>query len=180
MLLTIEQIESQLRTKFEPLGSEMYDLILKRRTSPPTNINMLENSINAKIPSEFLLFIQEYNINNFTLGPISFGTNEDYIKQLIEINTDDDFSRWWTEKSRPTNTIAIATSDPYTILLNTENGKIFAITSESKISDCKAIACNFEMFARGVGTIFLKQGTPSEVISAVHAESGEFWQELMS
>lgn len=180
MLLTIEQIESQLRTKFEPFGSDMNDLILKRRTSPPMNINMLENSINAKIPSDFLIFIQEYDMNNFTLGPISFGTNEDYIEQLIKINTDNEFSRWWTGQSRPANTIAIATSDPYTILLDTENGEIFAITSESKISDFKNIACNFELFARGVGTIFLKQGTPSEIISAVHAENGEFWEELLS
>ncbi|KAF6686156.1 SMI1/KNR4 family protein [Pseudomonas sp. EKM23D] len=180
MLLTIEQIESQLKTKFKPFGSDMNDLILKRRTSPPININMLEKSINTKIPNEFRLFIEKYNMNNFTLGPISFGTSEDYIEQLIEINTDNEFCRWWTGKSRPANTIAIATSDPYTILLNTENGKIFAITSESNMSDWKTIACNFEMFARGVGTIFLKQGDPSEVVSAVNAENGEFWQELLS
>ncbi|MFJ4112031.1 hypothetical protein [Pseudomonas sp. NPDC089758] len=180
MLLTMEQIESELRTKFEPFGSDMNDLILKRRTSPRKNINILENSISAKIPSDFLMFIQQYDMKNFTLGPISFGTHKDYIEQLIEINADNEFSRWRTGKLRPSNTIAIATSDPYTILLNTENGRIFAITSESKMSDWKTIAFNFEAFARGVGTIFLKQGNASEIIPAVHAENGEFWEELLS
>ncbi|MDL2186599.1 SMI1/KNR4 family protein [Pseudomonas sp. ChxA] len=151
-----------------------------QRASPPTNINMLEKWINTSIPNEFKLFIQKYNINNFTLGPISFGTNEDYIEQLIDINTDNEFRRWWTGNSRPADTIAIATSDPYTILLNTENGKIFAITSESNMSDWQTIACNFEMFARGVGTVFLKQGKPSEVVTAVNAENSKFWHELSS
>jgi len=180
MLLTIEQIEYQLNEKFMRFGDDMNDLILKRRKSSPTNISMLENFINTSIPNSFKLFIQKYDMNNFTLGPISFGTNEDYIEQLLQINTGEDFSRWWTGDLRPTNTIAIATSDPYTILLNTENGKLFAITSESKMTDWKTIACDFEIFARGIGTIFLKQGNSSDVANAVSAEDSEFWQEISS
>jgi hypothetical protein len=178
MLLTIDQIEFQLEAKFMSFGSDMSDLVLKRRTSPPTNINILERSINTRLPNEFRLFIERYNMDNFTLGAISFGTNDDYIEQLIEMNADDEFSRWWTGSLRPSNTIAIATSDPYTILINTENGKISAITSESKMTNLETIACNFSMFARGVGTIFLKQGNPSEVEIAVRAENSEFWREL--
>ncbi|EJQ2917570.1 nuclease, partial [Cronobacter sakazakii] len=40
------------------------------------------------------------------------------------------------------------------------------------------ISKNFELFVRGVGTLFLKEGTASEVAVAVGAVNQDFWQSL--
>nr|EKM1387366.1 nuclease [Cronobacter sakazakii] len=40
------------------------------------------------------------------------------------------------------------------------------------------ISKNFELFVRGVGTLFLKEGAASEVAVAVGAVNQDFWQSL--
>ncbi|EOC0874638.1 nuclease, partial [Cronobacter sakazakii] len=74
--------------------------------------------------------------------------------------------------------ILIAISDPYTILLNNNDNKVYGITEESYQYQENEISKNFELFVRGVGTLFLKEGTASEVAVAVGAVNQDFWQSL--
>lgn len=86
MLLTIENIENKLIEKFSPFQGEMDDLILKKRTSLPSNIDALEKELEVNIDGEFLSFISKYELDNFSLGNIAFGVGSDYINTLIKLN----------------------------------------------------------------------------------------------
>ena len=178
MILTIEQIKQQLKDKFYKPDGELNDLVLLEHIAPPDNIEFLKQSLNIRTPKDFEHLISRYNFDNFSLGPICFGTGNDYIEQLIGINKEDNFNRWWGDENRHTGFIIIATSDPYTILLNTIENSVYAITSESKPTEWQAVADNFELFLRGVGSIFLKQGTPLEVEAFAHSQDLEFWKAL--
>ncbi|EOW6744292.1 nuclease [Cronobacter dublinensis] len=177
-MLTILDIEKRLREKFYPYQEEMDDLILKKRTCTLANLSKLESELNVKICNDFLLFLETYDLDNFSLGNVAFGTGEDYVNTLIELNKESDFNHWWLGHKRPEGVIIIAISDPYTILLNNNNGQIYGINGESYQFREGEISKSFELFVRGVGTLFLKEGTVSEVAGAVGAVTQDFWHSL--
>ncbi|ALB61136.1 FIG00924987: hypothetical protein [Cronobacter condimenti 1330] len=178
MLLTIPEIEKKLHEKFDPYQGEMDDLILKTRGSALANLSKLESNLNIKICNDFLVFLKTYNLDNFSLGNVAFGTGEDYVNTLIKLNKENDFNHWWVGHRRPEGVIVIAISDPYTILLNNNNNKIYGISGESYQFQKEEISKTFELFVRGVGSLFLKEGTVSEVAGAVGAVNQDFWQSL--
>ncbi|CNH96767.1 Uncharacterised protein [Yersinia aldovae] len=175
MLLTIEEIESQLDEKFSPFDGEMDDLILTKRKSPISNLEFSEKILHVKFPSDFASFLKKYNVDNFSLGNVAFGSGGNYLDKIIALNDEDNFSHWWVGNSRPQGVIVIALSDPYAILLNTIDCKIYAITSEEKIIDQKPIALGFNTFFRGVGSVFLKACSRDEIESLVGSKNSDFW-----
>ena len=177
-MLTILDIEKKLREKFYPYQEEMDDLILKKRACALANLSKLESELNIKICNDFLLFLEAYDLDNFSLGNVTFGTGEDYVNTLIEINKENEFNHWWLGHRRPESVIVIAISDPYTILLNNDNNKIYGISGESYQFEKEEISKSFELFVRGVGTLFLKEGSVSEVAGAVGAVNEDFWHSL--
>jgi len=178
MLLTIQEIESQLNNKFSPFQGEMDDLILRKRKKTVDNVGTLEKKLNIKLNKDFLSFISSYDLDNFSLGNIAFGSGSDYIEKLISINEGDDFGRWWQGNDRPDGIILIAISDPYSILLNTKNNEIYAIMSEEQKHDKAPISKDFESFVRGVGSLFLKKAQLQEVINSVGAVNQDFWHNI--
>ncbi|EMA8656530.1 SMI1/KNR4 family protein [Cronobacter dublinensis] len=178
MLLTVSEIQKKLHKKFEPYQDEMDDLILKKRLRALANLSKLESKLNIKICNDFLLFLETYDLDNFSLGNVTFGTGEDYVNTLIELNKESEFNHWWLGHRRPESVILIAISDPYTILLNNNNNKIYGISGESYQFEKEEISKNFELFVRGVGTLFLKEGSVSEVAGAVGGVNEDFWHSL--
>ncbi|MEB8641882.1 nuclease [Cronobacter muytjensii] len=138
----------------------------------------MESELNIKICNDFLLFLETYDLDNFSLGNVAFGTGEDYVNTLIELNKENEFNHWWLGHRRPESVIVIAICDPYTILLNNNNNKIYGMSGESYQFEKEEISKTFELFVRGVGTLFLKEGTVSEVAGAVGAVNQDFWQSL--
>ena len=177
MLLTTNEIEAKLHEKFSPFDGEMGDLILKRRTTSVKNIKFAENMLGINFPEDFVDFLMKYNIDDFSLGSISFGNGGDYLEKIVRINNDD-FNHWWVGEHRPNDVICIAISDPYTILLNVRNGKVYAITSEQSMDEQEPIANNFELFIRGVGSHFLKSCLPSEIIKLTGSTNISFWNNI--
>ncbi|EKY2032102.1 nuclease [Cronobacter sakazakii] len=178
MLLTLLDVENKLHMRFAPFQGEMDDLILKKRNSPLANLAKLESELNIKICNDFLSFLNSYDLDSFSLGNVAFGSGENYINTLLELNKNNDFNHWWVGNKRPEGVILIAISDPYTILLNNNDNKDYGITGESYQYQENEISKNFELFVRGVGTLFLKEGTASEVAVAVGAVNQDFWQSL--
>lgn len=178
MLLTVSDIEKKLHEKFNPFQGEMDDLILKKRNSPPDNLAKLESELNIKICDDFLSFVNTYDLDNFSLGNVAFGSGENYINILIELNKNNVFNQWWVGNKRPEGVIVITISDPYGILLNNNDHKVYGITGESCQYQENEISKTFELFVRGAGTLFLKEGTASEVAVAVGAVNQDFWHSL--
>ncbi|MGG7670780.1 SMI1/KNR4 family protein [Yersinia sp. J1] len=175
MLLTIEEIESQLDKKFSPFDGEMDDLILTKRKFPISNLESSEKTLDITFPSDFVSFLKKYDIDNFSLGNVAFGSGGDYLEKIIALNDKDNFSHWWVGNTRPRGVIVIALSDPYAILLNTNDCKIYAITSEERASDREPIAIDFNKFIRGVGSVFLKACSRNEIEILVGSKNSEFW-----
>ncbi|ELY4524884.1 nuclease [Cronobacter turicensis] len=178
MLLTLLDVENKLYVRFAPFQGEMDDLILKKRNGPPDNLAKLESELNIKICDDFLSFVNTYDLDNFSLGNVAFGSGENYMNTLIELNKNNGFNQWWVGNKRPEGIIVIAISDPYGILLNNNDHKVYGITGESCQYQENEISKTFELFVRGAGTLFLKEGTASEVAVAVGAVNQDFWHSL--
>ncbi|EOI3579099.1 hypothetical protein ACMS05_004226 [Cronobacter turicensis] len=97
---------------------------------------------------------------------------------MIELNKNNDSNHWWVGNKRPEGVIVIAISDPYGILLNNNDHKVCGITGEACQYQENEISKTFELFVRGAGTLFLKEGTASEVAVAVGAVNQDFWHSL--
>ncbi|WP_289997894.1 SMI1/KNR4 family protein [Photorhabdus laumondii] len=178
MLLTIKEISEQLDEKFSLLGDDFDDLKLSKRYKPLLNVEILEKKLNVIFPKEFLSFIKDYDLDNLSLGNISFGNGSDYLEMIVNINSESAFNHWWIGENRPKEFIVIAISDPYTILLNTITGEVFVMTSESSMDDFEQVSTSFELFIRGVGTIFLGKETSTKIIKYVGSRTNEFWEEI--
>lgn len=139
------------------------------------NYKLIEREFNIKRDSEFVVFISLFNLDCFSLGNIAFGSGESYVNRLIRINKGSDLEKWWSGRERPRFIIAIANSDPYTILLDTRNGRVYAITSEPGESDDKPVALGLYYFIRGIGSVFLKSISSNDVVNFVGAVNKEFW-----
>ena len=79
MLLTINEIKVKLNEKFSPFNGEMDDLILEKRMVPVNNIKHSEERLGVNFPKDFIEFVNNYDIDNFSLGNISFGHGDDYL-----------------------------------------------------------------------------------------------------
>lgn len=179
MILSIEEIEFKLNEKFSPFMSDMDDLILFKRTESIKDVEVIERKLEVVFPAEFLSFITIYNVSKFSLGPVSFGYSDEYLYFLFEANKNDVFDRWWIGNERPKGILYFAGSDPYSFLLNTIDGCVYSMTSESSMDDFKLIARSFDLFIRGVGTAFLKEGTAHEIEKEVGSMDEHFWKEIM-
>jgi hypothetical protein len=177
VLITINEIEVKLNEKFSPFNREMDDLILKKRISPVNNIKLSEERLRVNFPKDFIEFVNNYDVDNFSLGNISFGHGGDYLEKIVSINNDQ-FNHWWIGEHRPDGVLCVAISDPYTILLNTHDGKAYAITSEQTLDGWESIANSFELFIRGVGSHILKTCPLSEIIKLTGASDTSFWNDI--
>ncbi|GKX59011.1 SMI1/KNR4 family protein [Leminorella grimontii] len=183
MLLTIEEIARRLSEKFQPLVEELDlgDLLLKKRTTESDSAEV-ERVLGIALPDEFKDIISHYDFDDFSLGNVHFSSGEKgYVQQLIAVNEPDDFSQWWTGDTRPEGIIVIALTDPYTLLLNTLDGAVYAMTSESSMEDVERVASSFSLFIRGVGSAFFDVGGADEIPKAVGAQaSTSFWREVVN
>lgn len=179
MLLTFDKIANELKNKFSPLGDDFNDLILFKRTTPLTELDLLEEKLRLSLPNDFISFISLYNLDNFSLFNISFGCGEGYLKRLFILNSSNEFAQWWIGDKRPDSLIVIALSDPYTILLNTQTGAIFAMTDESTIDNIEHIAVHFSVFFRAVATVFLTDISSDKIIELTSSQTTPFWHQLI-
>ncbi len=181
MLLTIEEIEFNLKEKFAPLSEifELDELILKRKSIEKEYVNLVEQKLGVKLPDDFINLITNYDFDNFSLGNVAFGSgDEGYLNLLINFNSSS-IEQWWLGDQRPNGYILIAMTDPYSILLNTLNNGVYVMTSESKMGEFELVANNFNIFFRAMGSIFLKVSSVSEIEDQVGAISdSSFWKNI--
>lgn len=178
MLLTFDEITKALEDKFSSLGEDLNDLILLKRTTPFTDLGLLEQTLMLSLPDDFTSFISLYNLDNFSLFNISFGCGEDYLERLSILNSPNELTQWWTGDKRPENMIVIALSDPYTLLLNTQTGAVFAMTDESTMEGIEHIATHFSLFFKAAATLLLTDISVNRVIELTSSQTTSFWHEL--
>lgn len=180
MLLDYIEIKNLTEQKFKVdlKDLELNDLILKSNSrSNQKYSHALEKSLNILLPDDFKEFNENYDVDDFSIVNITFGSGENYLETLIELNSNDNFSPWWTEIERPMNKILIAYSDPFSILLDCISNEIFSLTSDGTILK---ISNNFELFFKGLGTIAFNYDSRENVAYHVGAQDNNFWLELVN
>lgn len=180
MLLNYIEIKTLTEQKFyvDIEDLELDDLILKSSNANKEKyFHAVENSLNIKLPNDFKSFNENYDIDDFSIVNITFGSGENYLKTIIELNDNHSFSPWWAGAERPVNKILIAYSDPFSILLDCISNEIFSLTFDG---DILKISNNFELFFRGLGTIAFNYDSRENVVHDVGAQDNKFWLELVT
>ncbi|QXH52822.1 hypothetical protein KSS94_06750 [Pseudomonas fakonensis] len=180
MLLSIAQIQQALQERFTPLLEEMPELevyLLKRR-SVSCPVTGLEQALNVQLPPAFVTFLSQFDMDSFTLGPITFGIGGDYLEHLLDLNREPNENPWWSTALRPAQQLVIATSDPYAIVLNCNDQHVYAITDTPAMEDSLPVAANFELFVQGIGTGFVLESDAEDIQSLVRSRHPDFWQQI--
>lgn len=178
MLLELSEIEPKLYEKFSPFGGDMDDLIMKSGGGSVDDVIDLEQKLNIKLHDKFKSFILKYDLGNFSLGSFIFGNDDDYLGKIFELNNENNLTQWWGKGPRPESLLLVTYNDPYSILLELSRGKVYAITSESDLNNMKQVSSAFDLFCRGVGTMFLNKANPIDVEKLVGSENKSFWSSL--
>ena len=176
MLLSFEEIEIFSKQKFGKNSDlselELTDLILIQQKRDVTeDLKKVEVNLNITIHPELKKFILKYNVDEFSLGNIAFGSGN-YLNQISELNSENDFNQWWGCGDRPKNLLLFAYNDPYSVVIDCTNGEIEVFTSEDSRTK---VASNFNLFFRGIGTVVFTLQKLSDIESEVGALNHEFW-----
>lgn len=175
-LLDIDTIKKRLDDKFlaiEPLLSGMR-LVESTRGDKP--ITFYERLLGLSFPVDFVELTRRFDFGYLTIGPIAFCNNGDYFDYLIKMNhrDSDAGNAWWDGDSRPTDTIMVAGSDPYSIIFDTRRGFVFAFVDGERFSDSSIlVAGSFSSFIRGLGTAILERCANGNNIELAHEISNE-------
>lgn len=178
-LLTLEEVSNLTKQKWESInkhdpeiGLEMQDLVLNNGET--RKIKLLEKSIEIKkIPIDFINTISNYSFDYFSILNIQFGFNNQYIDTIIKITKENNFFE--------ENMLLVALGDPFSILMDINNGNIFAIDKEEKIF----ISNSFSEFIRYLGT-YSKSFDENNLVdidlfikNKYGINSLKFWHELL-
>lgn len=179
MLLSFEEIETFSKLKFGENSDlselELAELILiPQKRDVTEDLGKIETKLNIIIPLDFKKFISKYNLDEFSLGSIAFGSGN-YLNQISELNSENNFNNWWGCGERPRNLLLFAYNDPYSIVIDCISGEIEAFTSEDNRTK---VASNFNLFFRGIGTVAFTLQKLSDIESEVGALNHEFWENI--
>ncbi|ANF96468.1 SMI1/KNR4 family protein [Paenibacillus bovis] len=176
-MLTLSEIKQKLDDKFIPLQDIVNGLrLMERKQNVTAQVRQLEQQLGMSLPADFADFVHAYDLDNFGLCNVTFGTENDYVKWVLDINTTSGFDRWWSGSERPAALICIALSDPYTLLLNLQTNEVYAMTSETQDGEWQRVASHFSLFIRGLGTAYLESVSPKQLAQETEAETLNFWQ----
>lgn len=178
MLPDTEQIATALLEKIEPINTEgdFDDLILRRRKDRPS---ATETAYLQAFPKEFSEFVARFDLDHFSIGNIDFGRGS-YFDFLVETNKVDEFGMgWWGKGDRPAHLHLIATSDPHSIIIDNNNGKIHAIDENSRFDEF-ILATGFDLFFRCVGSKLLGKISIAQAMTLSASNCVEFWENIPS
>lgn len=189
MLFEIHEIQRRLDEQFLPLEPMLTGFRLVSTEVGQEAVKSLSEQLNVVLPEHFKSILQQFDLGEFTIGPIAFCNMGNFFAWIVENNRDDvpNESRWWGSAKRPSDLLLIANSDPYAVLMNNTTGGISVFKHGDSWRDTQIIvADNFALFLRGLGTVFIQRndkGNNSALANDVSNEAGGgsenvFWQWL--
>ncbi len=188
MLLDTEEIRLKLDNFFLPLEPTIYGCRLLDSRLESDEVRRCESDLNVSFPKSFRNLLLSFSFDNLAIGPIAFLTGGDYLSGLTSSNVPGNIlwgNSWWANGDRPHDTIMIASSDPYNILLNCESDSVSAFVCDDGWEERCVVAMDFERFFRGLGTLEAKRlgkDVSEEMALDVAVEVGsseageEFWR----
>ena len=146
-----------------------------------------EKALGVNFPAKFIEFLSKFDLGNFEICNVSFGSKGDYASELVRLNSVDEFGgKWWQGEARPANLIVFAVGDPWIFLLDCTNGAVYAWLLEDEEHCSRRVASDFEKFFIALASTYIArlndEALPlaQQILNFVQADDTalSFWQEM--
>ena len=184
MFLKLDEIAKKLDQIFLPLEQ---DGITGMRLLPQKDASALmqvQKGLGINFPAKFTKLMSKFELGNFEICNVSFGSRGDYTSELVRLNSVD--GKWWQGEARPANLIVFAVGDPWIFLLDCTSGAVYAWLLGDKKLCSRRVASDFEKFFITLASTYIArlndEAMPSaqNILNFVQADDTalSFWQEM--
>ena len=191
MFLKLDEIARKLDQIFLPLEQEgMSGMRLLPQKDLKATVQALKNAqetLGVSFPAKFTKLLSKFELGNFEICNVSFGSRGDYASELVRLNSVDEFGgKWWHGEARPANLIVFAVGDPWIFLLDCASGAVYAWLLEDKKLCSRRVASDFEKFFIALASTYIArlndEAPPSaqQILNFAQADDTAlpFWQEM--
>lgn len=146
-----------------------------------------QKSLGVSFPAKFTKLLSKFELGEFEICNVSFGSRGDYASELVRLNGVDEFGgKWWQGEARPANLIVFAVGDPWIFLLDCASGAVYAWQLRDKKLFSRRFASDFEKFFIALASTYIArlndEAMPSaqNILNFVQADDTalDFWQEM--
>ena len=191
MFLKLDEIAQKLDQIFLPLEQEgMTGMRLLLQNDVKATTQALKNAqeaLGVNFPAKFTKLLSKFNLGNFEICNVRFGSKGDYVSELVRLNSVDEFGgKWWSGEARPLNLIVFAAGDPWIFLLDCTSGAVYAWLLDDEEICSRCIASDFEKFFIALASIDIARlkdkamPLAEQILKFVKADEKAlpFWQEM--
>ena len=187
MFLKLDEIARKLDQIFLPLEQEGITGMRLLPQKDASALMQVQKSLGVNFPAKFTELLSKFDLGNFEICNVSFGTRDDYTSELVCLNSVDEFGgKWWQGEARPANLIVFAVGDPWIFLLDCTSGAVYAWLLEDKKLCSRRVASDFEKFFIALASIYVTRlngetmPTSEQILNFVQADDAalDFWQEM--
>ena len=187
MFLKLDEIARKLDQIFLPLEQEGITGMRLLPQKDALALMQTQKSLGVNFPAKFTKLLSKFELGNFEICNVSFGSKGDYACELVRLNSVDEFGgKWWQGEARPVNLIVFAVGDPWIFLLDCTSGAVYAWLLGDKKLCSRRVASDFEKFFIALASTYIvrlnDEALPSaqHILNFVQADDAalDFWQEM--
>ena len=187
MFLKLDEITKKLDQIFLPLEQDGMTGMRLLPQKDASAFMQAQKSLDVNFPAKFTKLLSKFELGNFEICNVSFGSRGDYASELVRLNSVDEFGgKWWQDENRPVNLIVFAVGDPWIFLLDCTSGAVYAWLLGDKKLCSRRVASDFEKFFIALASTYIArlndEAMPSaqNILNFVQADDTalSFWQEM--
>ena len=153
MFLKLDEITGKLDQIFSPLEKEGMTGMRLLPQKDASAFMQAQKSLVVNFPAKFTELLSKFDLGNFEICNVSFGSRGDYASELVRLSSVDEFGgKWWQGEARPANLIVFAVGDPWIFLLDCTSGVVYAWLLGDEELCSRRIASDFEKFFIALAT----------------------------
>ena len=187
MFLKLDEITRKLDQIFLPLEQEGMTGMMLLPQKDATSIMQAQKSLGVDFPAKFTELLNKFDLGEFEICNVSFGSRGDYASELVRLNSVDEFGgKWWSGEERPANLIVFAVGDPWIFLLDCTSGAVYAWLLGDEELCSRRVASDFEKFFIALASTYIARlngktmPSAQQILNFVQADDValDFWQEM--
>ena len=187
MFLKLDEIARKLDQIFLPLEQEGITGMRLLPQKDALAFMQAQKSLGVSFPAKFTKLLSKFELGEFEICNVSFGSRGDYASELVRLNGVDEFGgKWWQDGARPANLIVFAVGDPWIFLLDCASGAVYAWLLEDEELCSRCVASDFEKFFIALASTYIARLNDEALPSAQHIlnfvqaddTARPFWQEM--
>ena len=187
MFLKLDEIAKKLDQIFLPLEQDGRTGMRLLSQKDASALMQVQKSLDVNFPAKFTKLLSKFELGEFEICNVSFGSRGDYESELVRLNSVDEFGgKWWQGEARPANLIVFAVGDPWIFLLDCTSGAVYAWLLEDDELCSRRVASDFEKFFIALASIYIARLNDETLPSAEHilnfVQANDtalpFWQEM--